>query len=62
MYNIHLAQWMDGGLCIDELWPIPANLDETGISERRSRVDEWLQNIDEFGTMLYAVTSCTHGT
>jgi hypothetical protein len=61
VYNMYLAEWMDGGLCIDELWPIPADLDERGTSQRRNRVDEWLQNIDEFGTMLYAVTSCTHG-
>lgn len=61
VYNIYLVEWTDGGLCIDELWPIPAGLDERGLSERRSRVDEWLQNIDEFGTMLYAVTNCTHG-
>ncbi|KAE8444946.1 hypothetical protein EG329_014073 [Mollisiaceae sp. DMI_Dod_QoI] len=61
-YNIYLAEWIDGGLCIHELWPIPADLDERGLSQIRSRVDEWLQNLDEFGTMLYAVTSCTHGS
>lgn len=61
VYNMYLVEWTHGGLRINELWPIPADLDERGISQRRSRVDEWLQNIDEFGTMLYAVTSCTHG-
>jgi hypothetical protein len=60
-YNIHLADWTEGGLRIDELWPIPDDLDEAGLFERRRRVDLWLENIDEFGTMLYAVTSCTHG-
>lgn len=60
-YNRHLADWVDGGLHIDELWPMPAHLDEPSILERRSRVDQWLENVDEFGTMLYAVTSCTHG-
>lgn len=60
-YNIHLADWVGEGFHIDELWPIPANLDELGLLERRSRVDLWLENADEFGTMLYAVTSCTHG-
>jgi hypothetical protein len=60
-YNIHLAEWMEGGLNIDELWPIPADLDESGVAKRRSRVDQWLENVDEFGTMLYAVTSYTHG-
>ena len=60
-YNIYLAQWMEVGLTIDELWPMPAGLDEHEISKRRSRVDCWLENLDEFGTMLYAVVSCTHG-
>ncbi|KAI1372494.1 hypothetical protein F4677DRAFT_264015 [Hypoxylon crocopeplum] len=60
-YNVYLADWPEGGLCIDELWPIPADLDEAGILRRRNRVDHWLEDIDEYGTMLYAVTSCTHG-
>jgi hypothetical protein len=61
VYNMYLGEWTDGGLRIDELWPIPANLDERSLNERRNRVDNWLQGIDEFGTMLYAVTICTHG-
>lgn len=60
-YNIHLVCWPDEALRIDELWPIPAELDESSVVERRNRVDRWLENVDEFGTMLYAVTSCTHG-
>lgn len=60
-YNSHLADWPEGGLRIDELWPIPADMDEARLLERRNRVDRWLENIDEFGTMLYAVTSSTHG-
>lgn len=60
-YNIHLADWLAEGLRIDELWPMPADLDESGHLERRNRVDTWLENVDEFGTMIYAVTSCTHG-
>ncbi|KAF2092425.1 MFS general substrate transporter [Rhizodiscina lignyota] len=59
-YNIHVVDWAEGGLRIDELWPIPANLDDHHILERRIRVDRWLETVDEFGTMTYAVTSCTH--
>lgn len=59
-YNIFLAEWMEGGLTIDELWPIPPDLDDMGILRRRMRVDQWLENLDEFGTMTFAVTSCTH--
>jgi hypothetical protein len=60
-YNIHLADWTDGGLRIDELWPIPESLDDASLLERRNRVNLWLESVDEFGIMLYAVTSCTHG-
>lgn len=60
-YNMYMAQWMEGGLTIDELWPMPAGLEESQVVRRRARLDHWLENIDEFGTMLYAVMSCTHG-
>ncbi|KAL2414875.1 hypothetical protein ABEF95_006146 [Exophiala dermatitidis] len=60
-YNVHLADWVRGGFNIDELWPNPAPLDNTALLEKSDRVGQWLENIDEFGTMLYAVTSCTHG-
>lgn len=59
-YNIHMAEWMEGSLTIDELWPIPADLGELGIARRRARVDHWLENLDEYGTMMYAITRCTH--
>jgi hypothetical protein len=60
-YNSHVAEWADGEFHIDELWPIPAELTAADVTERRGRVDRWLEDVDEFGTMLYAVTSCTHG-
>ncbi|KAI0593938.1 MFS general substrate transporter [Biscogniauxia sp. FL1348] len=47
-YNTHLTEWANGGPRIDELWPIPEDLDE-------------LEDVEEFNTMLYAVTSHTHG-
>ena len=59
-YNNHLTDF-EQGLRIDELWPVPASLDDTALRERRRRIDQWLQDVDEYGTMLYAVTSCTHG-
>lgn len=61
-YNFHLAEWPEEFLRIDELWPLPLDLDENGVNERSCRVDRWLEGVDEFGTMLFAVTSCTHGT
>lgn len=59
-YNIFLVEWTEGKLTIDELWPIPPELDNADIVQRRRRVDQWLENLDEFGTMMFAVTGCTH--
>ena len=61
-YNVHLGSWPQGSLHIDELWPIPENLGNAEPIERHNRVDRWLVDVDEFGTMLYAVTCCTHGS
>ncbi|KAI0459369.1 hypothetical protein F5B21DRAFT_299199 [Xylaria acuta] len=60
-YNSHLADWSEGGLRIDELWRVPEDFDDTDVARRRNRVDRWLEGVDEFGTMLYAVTNTTHG-
>ncbi|OAL54525.1 hypothetical protein IQ07DRAFT_271655 [Pyrenochaeta sp. DS3sAY3a] len=59
-YNIYQSEWVQR-FRIDELWPVPADLDPSGILARRSRVDRWLEDVDEYGTMLYAVTCSTHG-
>ncbi|RWA14926.1 hypothetical protein EKO27_g207 [Xylaria grammica] len=55
------SDWTEGGLRTDELWPVPEDFKEADVIKRRNRVDRWLEGVDEFGTMLYAVTSCTHG-
>lgn len=60
-YNVHLADWGGSALTIDELWPMEASVDEHEVFQRRKRVDRWLECVDEFGMMIYAVTSCTHG-
>jgi hypothetical protein len=56
-YNSFLNTWDGGGLRIDELWPAPELVAEA----RRKRVDKWVESVDEFGMMLFAVTSVTHG-
>ncbi|KAJ5925251.1 hypothetical protein N7454_007890 [Penicillium verhagenii] len=61
-FNVHLAEWVEGYLTIDELWPIPVGFNEQDVSRRQKRVNRWVEDVDEFGTMLYAVTACTHGT
>lgn len=59
-YNQHLAKWQAPGLTIDELWPPPPSSTVEQIEQRSARVDKWLECADEFGTMLSAVTICTH--
>ncbi|KAG6361672.1 hypothetical protein INS49_009899 [Diaporthe citri] len=61
-YNTHLVDWAEGGLRIDELWPAPSWLDESGLGERRKRADKWLDEVDAFGTMLFAVSSSSHSS
>lgn len=60
-YNKHGADWTDGSLSIDELWPIPPDTDRMKIADRRKRVNQWLEGVDAYGMMMYTVTSCTHG-
>ncbi|KAL2834640.1 hypothetical protein BJY01DRAFT_81654 [Aspergillus pseudoustus] len=60
-YNVHLVDWMEGSLTIDELWPTPPDLDENAVARRADRADRWLENLDEYGTMFYAIMQCTHG-
>ncbi|KAI0025572.1 MFS general substrate transporter [Xylariomycetidae sp. FL0641] len=58
-YNIHLVDWPKENLRIDELWPIPSDMGVAAVAERRDRVDHWLEDVDEYGTMLFAVTNST---
>ncbi|KAK6360288.1 hypothetical protein TWF730_006436 [Orbilia blumenaviensis] len=59
-YNLHLADWGGRPFRIDELWPISIASDNIEPAERRKRIDRWSENLDEFGMMVYAVTSSTH--
>ncbi|KAH8884132.1 MFS general substrate transporter [Thozetella sp. PMI_491] len=54
-YNAYLAETTDGTLRIDDLWPAPPGLDEPGIAARHNRVDQWLEDLDEFGTLMYTI-------
>ncbi|CAK7197739.1 hypothetical protein SEUCBS139899_000387 [Sporothrix eucalyptigena] len=69
-YQLYLDDWSEvgsaaeaggAGLTIDELWAFPFPEDTAGLARRRQRVDRWLESVDEYGTMMYAVTSSTHG-
>ncbi|KAF7194357.1 hypothetical protein HII31_04390 [Pseudocercospora fuligena] len=60
-YNVHLSIWQKTFMAIDDLWPVPATMSTPDRMARTARTDHWLEGVDEFGTMLYAVTCCTHG-
>jgi Fungal specific transcription factor domain len=56
-YDQHLAAWEGGELRISELWFAP----EKDSPEHRDRVDRWVESVDEFGMMLFAVCAHIHG-
>jgi hypothetical protein len=60
-YNQHMSIFNGGGLKIDELWSLPPGWTQDQISDRRDRVDKWVQDTDIFGTALFAITTATHG-
>ncbi|KAI4596160.1 hypothetical protein KJ359_005666 [Pestalotiopsis sp. 9143b] len=61
-YNVYLADWPQGGLRIDELWPTPADLAQSDINEIQRRVEQWLEAVDEYGMMIYVSSrSSTEG-
>ncbi|SCU78999.1 LADA_0A09120g1_1 [Lachancea dasiensis] len=62
LYQRYLCEWgSDGPLVIDELWPVPSDICGQELKRRRIRIDHWLTEVDDYGTMLFAITSCTHG-
>jgi len=56
-YDLHLAVWPGGELRISELWFSP----EIDTPVHRKRVDRWVESVDEFGMMLFAVCAHIHG-
>ncbi|KAJ5485044.1 hypothetical protein N7539_005032 [Penicillium diatomitis] len=60
-YNLFLTEWTSSFFAIDELWPIRGGASEADITIREDRTNRWLENLDEYGVMFFAVTSYTHG-
>jgi hypothetical protein len=60
-YNLHLLQWPDRDFAINELWEMPPKAPTATLVDRAQRVDRWLEDLDEYGVMMYAVTSSIHG-
>ncbi|KAJ6558667.1 hypothetical protein B0H10DRAFT_2120697 [Mycena sp. CBHHK59/15] len=58
-YDRHVGDWPLGGPLVEDLWPHP---DEDVARERRRRTDRWVESVDEFGMLLFAVCALTHGS
>ncbi|RBR25090.1 uncharacterized protein FIESC28_01998 [Fusarium coffeatum] len=61
-YMSHYLVWGTDMFRLDELWPVSSNEGGYRIEKRQERTDQWLEGVDEFGMMLYAVTVCTYGS
>lgn len=61
-YNAYLDACDGVVLQINELWSSPPGFSADQARRRRERVGAWLQRVDEYGTMLFAVTTSTHGS
>jgi hypothetical protein len=59
-WNGHLSEWPTAFLTIDELWAPAPDVSVAQLQERNARVDKWLEGVDEYGTMLCAITTVTH--
>lgn len=57
MYNQQLTHWPDGELLISDFWP----QSESNSEILHRKIDHWLSSVDEFGMMLYAVTTHVYG-
>jgi hypothetical protein len=55
-YNQHLSEWKEGQFLISELWPQV----EANSARKQQRIGKWLSGVDEFGMMIYCVTSHTY--
>ena len=60
-YNAHLADWPDAHFRIDELWALEPDADALTVSDRVRRIRLWLEDVDNYGTMMYSITSAAHG-
>ncbi|KAJ4135188.1 hypothetical protein NW768_004809 [Fusarium equiseti] len=59
-YESHCYQWGTNGLRVGNLWPVPPNTKEDNVQEMEEARVQWLMDADEYGMMLFAVTSSTN--
>ena len=61
-HNAYLRACDGVVLQINELWPLPPGCSAEQACRRRERISAWLQRVDEYGMMLFAVTTSAHGS
>ncbi|KAL4801524.1 hypothetical protein BDV18DRAFT_149153 [Aspergillus unguis] len=57
VYYQYLSDWEDGSLVISELWATS----EKEEPKRRERIERWVETVDEFGMMIFALCAHIHG-
>jgi hypothetical protein len=58
-YDRHISNWPLGGPLIEDFWP---NTDEAIGNRRRERADRWLEDVDEFGILLFSTSNLTQSS
>jgi hypothetical protein len=58
-YDRHISNWPLGGLLVEDFCP---TTDEAIGNRRRERVDRWLEDVDEFGLLLFTISSLSQGS
>lgn len=61
-HNAYLKACDGVVLQINELWSLPPGSSADHKCRRQERISAWLQRVDEYGMMLFAVTTSTHGS
>lgn len=61
-HNAYLKACDGVVLQINELWYLPPGFSADQACRRQERIGAWLQRVDEYGMMLFAVTTATHGS
>ncbi|KAF2476370.1 uncharacterized protein BDR25DRAFT_210044, partial [Lindgomyces ingoldianus] len=59
-YEKHLEKWPNGYLKISELWSMEG-IPEEEKQWRKKKVEMWLEDVDDFGMMLFATCAHIHG-
>lgn len=60
-HNTYMSASDGVALQVKELWALPPGFTDDQARRRQERTSAWLQRVDEYGMMFFAVTTSTHG-